>query len=86
MQMRTCFIIEVNPHFLLAAIVVHMCLCILVGHFWWLVNTRPVPLYYLHFDHAMSERIDPAVNDELCSVAAADLERARNSSGTDHDW
>ncbi|KAF9339201.1 Guanylylate cyclase-domain-containing protein [Linnemannia elongata] len=28
---------------------------------------------------------DPAVNDELCSIAAADLERARNSSGTDHD-
>ncbi|KAF9934398.1 guanylyl cyclase domain-containing protein 1 [Linnemannia zychae] len=28
---------------------------------------------------------DPAMDDELCSVAAEDLEIARNSSGTDHD-
>ncbi|KAG0261362.1 guanylyl cyclase domain-containing protein 1 [Mortierella polycephala] len=29
---------------------------------------------------------DPAVNDDLCSISASDLDRARNSSGTDHDW
>ncbi|KAG0085124.1 guanylyl cyclase domain-containing protein 1, partial [Podila epicladia] len=29
--------------------------------------------------------IDPAIGDSLCSVTGHDLERARNSSGTDHD-
>ncbi|KAF9327503.1 guanylyl cyclase domain-containing protein 1 [Podila minutissima] len=29
--------------------------------------------------------IDPAIGDDLCSVTGHDLERARNSSGTDHD-
>ncbi|KAF9114981.1 guanylyl cyclase domain-containing protein 1 [Mortierella sp. AM989] len=49
-----------------------------VGHFIVLVAYEPnEDLFYYR---------DPAVGDDLCSVSASDLEHARNSTGTDHDW
>ncbi|KAG0358395.1 guanylyl cyclase domain-containing protein 1 [Gamsiella multidivaricata] len=48
-----------------------------IGHFVVLVAYDPnEDMFYYR---------DPAVNDNLCSISASDLERARNSSGTDHD-
>ncbi|KAF9157896.1 hypothetical protein DFQ26_008192 [Actinomortierella ambigua] len=48
-----------------------------VGHFIVLVQYDPSTdeFYYR----------DPGVNDDLCVISAKDLEKARRSSGTDHD-
>ncbi|KAF9392860.1 hypothetical protein CPB97_008451 [Podila verticillata] len=48
-----------------------------IGHFIVLVAYDP--------DEDMFYYRDPAIDDDLCSVTGHDLERARNSSGTDHD-
>ncbi|KAK3810770.1 MAG: Guanylylate cyclase-domain-containing protein [Benniella sp.] len=48
-----------------------------IGHFIVLVGYDP--------DSDMFYYRDPAKSDELCSTTAADLERARDSTGTDHD-
>ncbi|KAG0056369.1 guanylyl cyclase domain-containing protein 1 [Gryganskiella cystojenkinii] len=49
-----------------------------IGHFIVLVAYDPTTdtFYYR----------DPAIGDDLCSISGLDLEDARNSSGTDHDW
>ncbi|KAG0322906.1 hypothetical protein BGZ99_003007 [Dissophora globulifera] len=48
-----------------------------IGHFIVLVAYDPTEdIFYYR---------DPAVLDDLCSISARDLERARSSSGTDHD-
>ncbi|KAG0308103.1 hypothetical protein BGZ98_008999 [Dissophora globulifera] len=48
-----------------------------IGHFIVLVAYDPTEdIFYYR---------DPAVLDDLCSISAHDLERARSSSGTDHD-
>ncbi|KAI8346839.1 Guanylylate cyclase-domain-containing protein [Mortierella sp. GBAus27b] len=48
-----------------------------IGHFIVLVGYDPnLDMFYYR---------DPAKDDQLCSTSAEDLERARDSSGTDHD-
>ncbi|KAF9914195.1 guanylyl cyclase domain-containing protein 1 [Lobosporangium transversale] len=48
-----------------------------IGHFILLVAYEPnTDMFYYR---------DPAVRDDLCSISASNLERARSSNGTDHD-
>jgi hypothetical protein len=90
MQMKTCFTIEVTYFFFFFFFWLLSFTCARALYLDGVLSGYCCHLYgvffHSHFDHAISDRVDPAVNDELCSVAAADLEHARNSSGTDHDW
>lgn len=60
------------------------CLCVqrkltlVVGHFIVLIGYDPTEDLFIYRD--------PAVNDEFCTISADDLDEARQSEGTDHDW
>lgn len=51
---------------------------LLVGHFIVLIGYDPTEDLFIYRD--------PAANDEFCTISADDLDEARQSEGTDHDW
>lgn len=49
-----------------------------IGHFIVLIGYDPTEDLFIYRD--------PAANDEFCTISADDLDDARQSEGTDHDW
>lgn len=49
-----------------------------VGHFVVLIGYDPTDDMFIYRD--------PAAGDSYCVISANDLDRARQATGTDHDW
>ena len=49
-----------------------------LGHFIILIGYDPTEDLFVYRD--------PAIDDAFCTISADDLDKARQSEGTDHDW